>query len=188
MTPQFMGSDPHEVRDGPNAGWRVLGAEDDKGLALMGSLRPEQRKRAMLTDKAPADVIAGPGRDKALQKFEGIPFSELNDDQKSMLMLLVDEYVHNYRPDLVREQVARINRSGWDKVYFGWAGPIGPADPYYYRVHGPTVLIEFDNNHPPGRGDGPINHIHSVYRDPQNDYGEDLLKRHYEESHGLKKR
>ena len=81
----------------------------------------------------------------------------------------------------------RINKSGWDKVYFGWAGPVGPTDPYYYRVHGPTVLIEFDNNHPPGRSDGPINHIHSVYRDPENDYGEDLLKKHLKESHGQKK-
>jgi hypothetical protein len=73
----------------------------------------------------------------------------------------------------------RISRSGWEKVYFGWAGPIGPSAPYYYRIHGPTLLIEFDNNHPPGRQDGTVNHIHTVFRDPQNDYGEDLLKKHY---------
>ncbi len=186
LTPQFMGSDPHEVQDGTHAGWRVLGAEDDKGLALMTSLRPEQQKKALLSKDAPGDVLTGPGKDKALQKFEGLAFAELNDEQKTLLMSLVDEYVRNYRTDLARQQLDRINKSGWAKVHFGWAGPVGPTDPYYYRIHGPTVLIEFDNNHPPGRKDGPINHIHSVFRDPQNDYGEDLLKRHLEQSHGLK--
>lgn len=187
MTPQFMGSDPHEVRDGLHAGWRVLGAEDDKGLALMNSLRPEQQQKALLSKDAPGDVLTGPGKDKALQKPEGLPFSELNDDQKTLLLSLVDEYVRNYRPELARQQLDRINKSGWDKVHFAWAGPVGPTAPYYYRIHGPTVLIEFDNNRAPGRRDGPINHIHSVFRDPQNDYGEDLLRRHLEESHGLKK-
>lgn len=186
-TPTFLGSDPHEVRDGIHAGWRVLGAEDDKGLALMTSLRPEQRKKALLSAEAPGDVLAGPGKDKAVQKYEGLAFADLDDTQKGLLLSLVDEYVRNYRPDLAVRQLDRVNRAGWDKVYFAWAGPIGPTDPYYYRVHGPTLLIEFDNNHPPGRKDGPINHIHSVYRDPQNDYGEDLLRRHLEESHGLKK-
>jgi hypothetical protein len=183
MSPTFMGSDPHEVREGIHAGWRVLGAEDDKGLALMGSLQPEQRKKALLSADAPADVITGPGRDKSLSKVEGLPFSELSDEQKTLLLTLVDEYVRNYRPDLALQQLDRVNRSGWNKVHFAWAGPIGPTAPYYYRIHGPTLLIEFDNNLPPGRKTGPINHIHSVFRDPQNDYGEDLLKRHYEESH-----
>lgn len=188
MTPQFMGSDPHEVRDGLHAGWRVLGAEDDKGLALMRALRPDQQKRALISAKAPADVLSGPGKDKVLPKMEGLPFSDLDDQQKTLLLSLVDEYVRNYRPDLARQQLDRINRSGWKQVHFAWAGPVGPTEAYYYRIHGPTVLIEFDNNHPPGRQDGPINHIHSVFRDPQNDYGEDLLRRHLEESHGVKKK
>ena len=187
MTPTFMGSDPHEVRDGLHAGWRVLGAEDDKGLSLMSSLSPEQQKKAMLSADAPADVITGPGRDKALQKFEGLAFSDLNAVQKALLVALVEEYVHNYRHDLAHQQMDRISRSGWEKVYFGWAGPIGPSAPYYYRIHGPTLLIEFDNNHPPGRNDGLVNHVHSVFRDPQNDYGEDLLKKHYEQSHSSAK-
>jgi hypothetical protein len=187
MTPTFMGSDPHEVRDGLHAGWRVLGAEDDKGLALMKSLGPDQKKKAMLSADAPADVITGPGRDKALQRIEGLGFPELNADQKALLVALVEEYVHNYRHDLAHQQLDRISHAGWEKVYFGWAGPIGPSAPYYYRVHGPTLLIEFDNNHPPSQRDGPINHIHSVFRDLQNDYGEDLLKKHYEQSHSQPK-
>ncbi len=184
LTPQFMGSDPHEVRDGLHAGWRVLGAEDDKGLALMSSLRPEQRQKAKLATDAPGDVLTGPGKDRALDKPEGLGFGELDDAQKTLLMSLVDEYVRNYRPELARQQLDRINRSGWNRVRFGWAGPIGSSAPYYYRIHGPAVLIEFDNNYAPGRKDGPVNHIHSVFRDPQNDYGEDLLRRHLEESHG----
>jgi hypothetical protein len=187
MTPQFMGSDPHEVRDGMHAGWRVLGAEDDKGLALMTALRPEQRTKALIAADAPGDVLTGPGKDKALPKPAGILFSELDDAQKTLLLSLVDEYARNYRPDLARQQLERLNKSGWAQVRFGWAGPFGPTAPYYYRIHGPTVLIEFDNNFAPGRKDGPVNHIHSVFRDPQNDYGEDLLKRHLEESHGQKR-
>lgn len=183
LTPTFMGADPHEVRDGLHAGWRVLAAEDDQGLALINSLRPEQRQKAVLSPDAPGDVLTGPGRDKALQNIEGLPFSELDDAQKLLLMSLVDEYVRNYRGDLATQQLDRINRSGWSQVHFAWAGPTRPTAPYYYRIHGPTILIEFDNNYPPGRRDGPVNHIHSVFRDPQNDYGEDLLRRHLEESH-----
>ena len=183
MTPTFMGSDPHEVRDGPHAGWRVLGAEDDQGLALMKSLSLEQQRQAMLSAAAPSDIITGPGRDKALHRFEGLTFSALNPAQQALLIALVEEYVHNYRHDLSQSHLDRIRAAGWDKVFFGWAGPTDSSAPYYYRVHGPTLLIEFDNNYAPGRGDGPVNHIHSVFRDPQNDYGEDLLKQHYEQSH-----
>ena len=75
----------------------------------------------------------------------------------------------------------RINRAGLGKIHFAWAGT-GKDKPYYYRIHGPTVIIEFDNNYPPGRSAGPINHIHTVFREPGNDYGADLLKKHLEES------
>ena len=184
MTPTFMGSDPHEVREGIHAGWRVLGAEDDKGLALMTSLTPEQRKRALLSAEAPGDVVSGPGRDKALKDPQGLPYADLDVSQKELLRTLVDEYVHNYRHDLAHAQLDRIEKAGWERIRFAWAGPLDGSAPYYYRVHGPAVLIEFDNNHPPGRSDGPINHIHSVFRDPGNDYGEDILRRHLEESHG----
>ena len=187
MTPTFMGADPHEVRGGPNAGWRVLGAEDDKGLALMNSLGPKQRERALLSEKAPADVITGPGRDRDLQRFEGLPYAEMTAAQQALLATLVDEYVHNYRHDLAHAQLDRIRQAGWDKIYFAWAGPVGPSAPYYYRVHGPNLLIEFDNSFPPGQRNGPVNHIHTVFRDPQNDYGEDWLRKHYEQSHRAEK-
>jgi hypothetical protein len=183
MTPTFMGSDPHEVRDGPHAGWRVLGAEDDKGVALMKALNPEQQRQAMLSAAAPSDIITGPGRDRALQRFEGLTFSALNLTQQALLITMVEEYVHNYSHDLSHAHLDRIRTAGWDKVYFGWAGPTDSSAPYYYRVHGPALLIEFDNQYAPGRSDGPVNHIHSVFRDPQNDYGEDLLKQHYQQSH-----
>ena len=186
MTPAFMGADPNEVRDGLHSGWRVLGAEDDKGLALMSALNPEQQKKARLQEEAPADVITGPGRDESLQKITGLPFSALTPEQKHLLKSLVDEYAHNYRHDLAHAYLDRIEKSGWDKVHFAWAGPVGPSAPYYYRIHGPTVLIEFDNNYPPGRKDGPVNHIHSVFREPGMDYGADLLKRHYEQDHHRK--
>lgn len=187
MTPQFLGADPHEVRQGAHAGWRVLGAEDDKGLALMKALTPDQSQKARIATEAPADVRTGPGKDRELPTPAGLAFAEMNDLQKGLLLALVDEYTRNYPPDLATPLLERINRSGWHQVRFAWAGPAGPSAPYYYRVQGPEILIEFDNNYPPGRRDGPVNHIHSVFRDPRNDYGEDLLKRHLEESHGAQR-
>ena len=78
-------------------------------------------------------------------------------------------------------QAARIEAAGLGNLHFSWSGTEA-GKPYYYRIHGPTVLIEFDNNYAPGRSDGPVNHIHTVWRDSERDYGEDLLRRHYEES------
>ena len=183
MTPTFMGSDPHEIREGLHAGWRVLGAEDDQGLALMKALTPEQQKKAMLSAEAPKDIITGPGRDQDLQRIEGLGFPEFNAAQQALLVSLVEEYLHNYRNDLAHQHLARIRLAGWDKVHFGWAGSTDQSTPYYYRIHGPALLIEFDNNYAPGRSAGPVNHIHSVFRDPSNDYGADLLKKHYEQEH-----
>ena len=78
-------------------------------------------------------------------------------------------------------QWARIEQAGIDQLHFSWSG-IEAGKPYYYRIHGPTILIEFDNSYPPGRRQGPVNHIHTVWRDTGRDYGEDLLRKHYAES------
>jgi hypothetical protein len=136
---------------------------------------------ALIADTAPDDVITGPGRGDQLKAPSGLPVSKLNDSQRVLFKQLLREYVQNYKNAIAHEQLRRIRRTGIDKIYFAWAG-VGEDKPYYYRIHGPTILIEFDNSYAPGSEAGPINHIHTVFREPGNDYGEDLLKQHLEES------
>jgi hypothetical protein len=175
-TPAFMGSNPAEVRGGPFAGWRLLGAEEDRARTLLGMLSEAQRAKAIIADTAPRDIITGNDRHARLERFEGLPASEINDIQREALLYLIGEYVHNARPDIARARMEKIHEAGIDNLYFAWAGSVRRGEGHYYRVHGPTVLIEYDNTQ------GNANHVHSVWRDLEDDFGEDLLRKHYEES------
>ena len=181
VRPAFMGSDPARLPEGTYSGWMVQNAEDEKGKRLFASLNEEQRAKAIIDNVAPRDVITGPTRGDQLKTPTGLPASELSADQRRLLMSLIDEYVHNYEHNIAHIQMDRILKSGLDKIHFAWAGTV-EGKPYYYRIHGPTVIIEFDNHFPPGRNSGPVNHIHTVFREPGNDYGDDLLKKHLLES------
>ena len=181
VRPAFMGADPAVVPTGTFAGWYVLSKEDETGRDLFASLDDTQRAKAIVANKSPEDVITGPGKGDRLKEREGLPASEMTGSQQRLLMRVIEEYVNNYKHDIAHEQMHRIMASGIDEVYFAWAGT-GEAEPYYYRVHGPTVIIEFTNMYPPGQTSGPINHIHTVFREPGNDYAEDLLRKHLEES------
>ncbi|MGI9240723.1 MAG: DUF3500 domain-containing protein [Verrucomicrobiales bacterium] len=181
VRPAFMGSDPARLPEGTYSGWQVQGAEDEKGKKLFASLDEAQRAKAIIDEVAPRDVITGPTRGDRLKAPTGLPASDLNAGQRRLLMSLLDEYVHNYEHHIAHIQMARILESGLEKIHFAWAGT-EENKPYYYRIHGPTVIIEFDNHYPPGRKTGPINHIHTVFREPGNDYGDDLLRKHLLES------
>lgn len=181
VTPAFLGSDPAEIRRELDSGFYVQVKEDVRGRRLFDSLDASQRQQALLEGQTPTDVIAGPGRADRLKKIRGLAASEMSPRQRHLLMQLLDEYVHNLEPDLASVQAARIEAAGLGKLHFSWSGTEA-GKPYYYRIHGPTVLIEFDNNYAPGSSSGPVNHIHTVWRDAERDYGEDLLRRHYEES------
>ena len=108
--------------------------------------------------------------------LSGLPASEMTTAQQNLLMDLIEEYVSNVADGLARAYIEKIGQSGIDNIYFAWAGGTQPGQPYYYRIHGPTFVIEYDHtqNNP--------NHVHSVWRDSANDFGEDLLRKHYEES------
>ncbi len=181
VTPAFLGSDPAEIRADLDSGWYVLAKEDARGRRLFDSFDAEQRAKVLLEGETPRDVIAGPGRADQLGTITGFPAAEMTDAQRILLMQLLHEYLRNLEPDLAAAQAARIEAAGIDRLHFSWAGTT-EGEPYYYRIHGPTVLIEFDNSYPPGRQEGPINHIHTVWRDTERDYGEDLLRKHYETS------
>jgi hypothetical protein len=181
VTPAFLGSDPAEIRTDLDAGWYVLAKEDVRGRRLFESLGKKERAKALLEGETPSDVIAGPGRADRLKTISGLAARDMTDAQRALLRQLVHEYLDNLEPDLAEAQAARVEAAGFDELHFSWAGT-ETDKPYYYRIHGPTLLIEFDNNYPPGRSQGAINHIHTVWRDTERDYGDDLLRRHYEES------
>ena len=182
FTPLFLGAEPYEVMQGRYAGWRALSHEADRGFELLQTLDEDQRSRAVLGNDVPRDVLAGPGRKGALEQFEGLPASSLSETQQALLWALVEEYVANADKDAAAAQLAKIESDGLDSLYFAWMGSVDdPSERHYYRVHGPSVLIEYVVEE--GIGSDAANHVHSIVRDPSNDYGEDWLGTHYQEHH-----
>ncbi|HEY7087923.1 MAG TPA: pectinesterase family protein, partial [Tepidisphaeraceae bacterium] len=174
-SPAFMGAHPANVTEGPHKGMRVLGTEEDLGRKLIKSLNDDQRKSAIFLETAPRDIVTGNSRKLDPMKPAGIPASQLSEDQKKQLLELIGEYAHRLRPELAEQDLQKINTAGIEKVFFAWAGGLEPGQGHYYRIQGPTFMIEYDNTQ------DDANHIHSVWRDPENDFGEDLLKKHYEQ-------
>jgi len=175
FTPTFLGSNPMEVQSGRYAGLKALAHEGDVGIALMRSLDAGQQRKALVADSAARDVFEGPGRRQSLGDYEGIAAKELTAEQMHLLHRVVEEYLHNADHDSAHAQLDAIRDAGWDKVWFSWRGPVDPDGRFYYRVHGPRILIEYNRQN--------ANHDHMIVRDPTNDYGEDWLGKHYEEHH-----
>ncbi len=171
-SPSFFGSNPGEVRSGPKQGTRILGAEEDAGRSLVESLDAGQREKAMINAIAPNDIVTGSKLKVDPLSPVGIPMSALTASQVALLRKLVDVYAGHMADDIAAERRSRIEKAGWDKVTFAWAGPIERGQKHYYRVQGPTFLIEYDNT----QNDG--NHVHSVWRDFNGDFGADLLRDH----------
>jgi hypothetical protein len=175
FTPTFLGSSPMEVQSGRYAGLMALSQEGQRGIDLMNSLDSAQQKQAKIADEAARDVFEGPGRRNSLENYEGLQLKNLTEEQKRMLHRLVAEYLHNADHDAAHAQMAAIKEAGWDKLWFSWRGPVAADGVFYYRVHGPRILIEYNRQN--------ANHDHMIVRDPSNDYGEDWLGKHYEEHH-----
>lgn len=176
-TPSFMGTNPAEVRDGPKKGLRVLAKEEDLARQLAKSFVGDQGGLGIISKTAPKDIITAADREARPLDPRGIAFGMLNKDQQALLKSLVGEYASRVRAEVAKEDLAKIEKAGWDKVYFAWAGGLERGEGHYYRVQGPTFLLEYDNTQ------NDANHVHSVWRDFKSDFGEDLLKRHYEQAH-----
>ncbi len=175
FTPMFVGSNPATIDTGPYAGWMALPHEASRGIEFMQSLSDTQQSVAKIHDVVADDVFEGPGRRASLAKFEGLKTNELSIAQMRLLRALVIEYVGNVDFDSAEAQLELINEAGWDELWFSWQGPVDLHGEFYFRVHGPRLLIEYNRQNP--------NHDHSVMRDPKNDYGEDWLEHHYKEFH-----
>ncbi len=175
--PSFFGTNPAEVREGSRAGLRVLSREDDLGFNLVQSLTPAQAVTAVVDKTAPADILTTNTRKAALQgQPGGIGLSALNPKQKAILTDLLDEYVFNMPEALAEIRTAQIRKAG-NSIWFAWSGGTHAGEPHYYRIQSAAFLIEFDDTQ------DKANHIHSVWRDFEGDFGLDLLQQHYQTSH-----
>ena len=178
-TPSFYGANPAHVKQGPHKGLRVLAAEEDLARKLVQEFSDEQRKIAIIETTAPKDIINGPGRTASRLEPLGLAATEMTNAQRRMLMQMVRTYVFNLRPELAREDLKKIRESGVQNLSFAWAGSTEVGQGHYYRVQGPSFILEYDNTQ------NDANHIHCVWRDFENDFGEDLLQKHYaEDPHG----
>lgn len=175
--PSFFGANPAEVREGPRAGLRVLAAEEDLGRDLVTSLDADQKKTAIFAEKAPADILTTNSRKAAVAgQPSGLLASKMNARQFDKLNALLSEYANNVPPQVAAAREDLIKKAG-KNIYFAWAGGVNKGDPHYYRIQTAAFLIEYDDTQ------NGANHIHSVWREFNGDWGEDLLKEHYDQSH-----
>lgn len=175
-SPAFMGTNPAEVRQGERKGLRVLADEEDKGRALISALDEKQKATAIYDKKAPGDILTVNKLKIDPLKPDGIGFGQLNKQQKELFNQLLEVYLGRMLDEVAAERRAKLKTAGLDKIYFAWAGGVNRGDLHYYRLQGPTFLVEYDNT----QNDG--NHIHSVWRDFNGDFGADLLREHYKAS------
>jgi hypothetical protein len=173
VAPLFMGSNPARVPKGDHAGLRILAAEEDLARALIRMLPDDRRTQAILSDHAYSDIVTRNDPKVRSLALEGLPAAEMTAEEQAQLRKLVHLYAERMTETAAQEQLDRIEQAGFGALHFGWAGSIEPGKPHYYRIHGPTVLIEYDNTQ------NNANHIHTVWRDLQRDFGGDLLRAHY---------
>lgn len=175
--PSFFGANPAEVRQGPRTGLRTLAREDDLGLEVIRSLDLPRRKIAIVDPVAYKDILTAASRKAALEgQPSGLHASRMDAKQFDALMALAHEYASNVSAPLAERRKEQIARAGKD-IHFAWSGGITAGDPRYYRLQTASFLIEFDDTQ------DSANHIHSVWRDFNGDFGMDLLKAHYETGH-----
>jgi hypothetical protein len=172
--PMFAGATPLAVAEDTETGWSALAQEVTRGVELVSSLTDSQREIAISHDEVPDDVLNGVGNKHRFTPAEGLRAADMTAEQRRLLRALVEEYVGNADFDAADQQLAAIERAGWDDLAFTWRGPIGDVrEPFYYRVQGPRIIIELRNT---------ANHVHTVTRDPANDYGEQWLGIAYRET------
>lgn len=181
-TPSFFGANPAKVASGPRAGLRVLASEEDEARALLASLSAEQRRVAVFDTRTYGDIVTANAGKVEPPSVVGIAAAQLSPAQRAQLQKLIEVYARTFDPALADERLSRVRAGGLDNVRFGWAGAVEPGRPHYYRVQGPLFLIEYDASQNGG------NHIHTVWRDFDGDFGRDLLREHYEAAKGTSHR
>lgn len=176
-SPAFTGAAPATVPHGPRQGARVLSALEDAGRAMVESLDDAQKRVALLGHVAPSDIVSANKHDIAPLAPPGLPVAKMTGPQRAILLRLIGVYTSLMAEDIAAERFNRVRAGGLEAVTFAWAGPLTRGAKHYYRVQGPTFLIEFDNTQ------NDANHIHAVWRDFDEDFGRDVLREHLAADH-----
>lgn len=176
-TPSFFGSNPGIVKEGSSKGMEVLKQETDMGFAFVNSLSAAQRSTALLSETALPEIVSGNNRKAVLLTPAGLGFKEMNKDQQTSLLKLLDLYVKNYAFGFSKKLMDKVKNAGLENLHFAWAGSLVPGVASYYRIQGPMLLIEYDNTQ------NNANHVHTTIRDLNDDFAEDILREHYAKEH-----
>ena len=176
-TPTFYGSNPGIVNIEEQRGKKALKWESELGFKLVNSLTKDQLKMAKFSEEAPYEILSANHREVEGVEKIGITYAKLTKDQKKIFSQLLDVYIGNYIFDFQTTFRKKIMDAGVENLNFAWAGGLKEGVAHYYRIHGPMLLIEFDNTQ------NNANHVHTAVRDLTNDFAEDILKEHYKMEH-----
>ena len=178
-TPGFFGANPAVVLNGTEKGLEILKDETELAQDLLNSFNKEQLQKVIMDTAAPGDIVTYNSRTAMIVNPKGLSYGNMSNEQQKIFLQLLSVYIHNYTHLFAESMMHDIENAGMNNLLFAWAGSkeAGPGHPKYYRIQGPTIIIEYDNTQNNG------NHIHSVIRDLKNDFGGDELLEHYKNSH-----
>ena len=176
-SPAFMGSNPAIAGEGKHEGLEVLAAEQTVARELLALFDGQARDQVIFDAEAPPDILTGHDRVAEAGEPLGVATRDMTDEQADKVVELLQVYTGRLRLDLAKDEFEKVTAAGLENIHFAWAGSAEPGDPHYYRIHGPSFLIEYDNTQ------NDANHIHTVWRDLEGDFGRDLLAEHYTNSH-----
>ena len=174
--PSFFGSNPGEVRSGPNKGQRILSAEEDLARQLLVSLNADGKHKAIINATAPSDILTRDVPKVEFDAVEGLAAESMATSQRELLVKLIDEYVDRLPEEVAEIEAQKLRNADVNDIHFAWAGESERGKPHYYRLHGPFFFVEYDNTQ------NDANHIHSVWRHLEDDFGVDLLRMHYRQA------
>jgi len=165
VTPSFLGSNPDTLDEGPQKGLRPLAGEMDLALQLFGMLSPAQKKQARISGELIREIITGAEARARAPEPHGLSAGSMNLKQVEQLKLLIREYVQRYRTECAQDDLNQIKAAGMENIYLAWSGGEQKGERLYYRIQGPTFIMEYANSQDGG------NHSHTVWRDFENDFG-----------------
>ena len=174
--PFFFGSNPAEVPEGEKKGLRVLSAEEDAARQLLASLNNTQKGQTIINTEAPSDILTRDVPKVEFEAVEGLAAESMETHQRQLLMDLVHEYIDRLPDEIAQIELRKLREGSVNDIHFAWAGGETLKTPHYYRLHGPFFFVEYDNTQ------NNANHIHSVWRHIEDDFGVDLLRLHYNKS------
>jgi hypothetical protein len=176
-SPRFLGANPAMIPEGPRKGDRTLDEEEDLGFALINSMNSEQLQKAIFQEESFKDIVSLNLPEINPLDPVGIQYAELNPAQQKQVIQIIDQYLSNMPSKVANERRKQVMSEDLSNLYFGWVGAKSLGAAHYYRIQAKTFLIEFDNSQ------NNANHIHTVWRDFEGDFGRDLIREHYAKSH-----